>query len=317
MLFHKVMSLSRCLLRHLRHGITGSLVFGCAFSAAATDLDGTAAGWPASITVTLGELEVRFESRSFWTLYRVGFRGERIGLDTWGSHYGSVVKLPGIGFIGSGHTENADEELLHVSLVVDGTPVTVPAEAITCTSIRLTKRSRIRTILLETTVDVTEQQIEERVQLRATAPTPVDLVYHFMHPWTPEMTHYLGNLEDGSLISGIFDDDKRQEIDKPTRWSAVFDEKTRFGVVTAVLENNAPAFRTRYWDVPTRYRKHYFTTFLNATIPERVTFTSHVVTQPFKAETEDWANIAIRIGEALCGEPISNTTTAAPASQEN
>ena len=66
-------------------------------------------GWPAEITADVGDLQVRFESRSFWTLYRIDYKGTRLCMDRWGSHYGSVVSFPGVGFIGSGHTENEDE----------------------------------------------------------------------------------------------------------------------------------------------------------------------------------------------------------------
>ena len=69
-------------------------------------------GWPRQFTAVVGDIEVRFEDRSFWTLYRIDYKGTRLCLDRWGSHYGSVASFPGVGFIGSGHSENEDEQVL-------------------------------------------------------------------------------------------------------------------------------------------------------------------------------------------------------------
>ena len=49
-----------------------------------------------------------------------------------------------------------------------------------------------------------------------------------------------------------------------TRWSAIYDQPTAKGALTYVFD--APAdddWRTRYWDVPSVYRKHYLATLAN------------------------------------------------------
>ena len=54
------------------------------------------ASWPKEIVADViapegAGLQIRFESRSFWTLYRIDYRGTRLCLDRFGSHYGSVA----------------------------------------------------------------------------------------------------------------------------------------------------------------------------------------------------------------------------------
>ncbi len=259
--------------------------------------------WPAEIVAAVGDLGVRFERRSFWTLYRIDYRGTRLCLDRYGSHYGSVASFPGVGFIGTGHTENEDERILDVKLFVDGKQVEVPERSVRCREIRLWKRSRIRSFILETDIRVGGDRIVEDVRLRAEKPTPVTRIYHFMHPWTPTVTEYAAELLDGTRVQGKFDGDRKQEIDRPTRWSAIYDGPSGKGAVTVVLA--APSdddWRTRYWDVPGRYRKHYFTTFLGKTVPADREFHYHVVTVPFETAPDRWQQEAKRLAEAC--EPI-------------
>jgi len=255
-------------------------------------------GWPKEITASVGDLEVRFESRSFWSLYRIDYRGTRLGLDRWGSHYGSVANFSGVGFIGTGHTENEDEQIVDLELYVNGKPVERPEATVTCDEIRLVKESRIRDLVLNSEIRVTDNQIFETVLLTAEKATPVNLFYHFMHPWTDTATEYMAETLDGTRVEGLFDGDRQQKINQATRWSAIYDGPSGKGAVTYVLD--APAdddWRTRYWDVPDRYRKHYLTTFIGKTIPQGEEFRYAIVTVPFEAEADAWKAEAARVAE--------------------
>jgi len=253
-------------------------------------------GWPAEIIADVGDLQIRFESRSFWTLYRIDYKGDRICLDRFGSHYGSVASFPGVGFIGSGHTENENEEVVDLKLLVDGELVDRPAAKLTCQDIRLQKRSRIRNLLLTTEITAKDNRIIEDVKLSAAKPTAVNLIYHFMHPWTFTATEYLAESLDGTRVEGTFTGDKGQKIDKATRWSAIYDAPIEKCAVTYVLDALADDdWRTRYWDVPGVYRKHYLATFLNKTVPAGREFRYRVVTVPFESATQRWKGTAARV----------------------
>jgi hypothetical protein len=255
-----------------------------------------AAGWPREIVAEVGQLGVRFESRSFWTLYRIDYQGTRICLDRFGSHYGSVANFPNVGFIGSGHTENENEQVLALKLMVDGQSVSRPPASLRGNSIRLEKRSRIRTLVLDTIIEARDNRILEDVRLRAEQPTPVKLIYHFMHPWTFTATEYLAELPDGTRMEGAFCGDHKFRVDRPTRWSAIYDGPSAKGAITCVLA--APEgddWRTRYWDISDRYRKHYFVTFQNKTVPAKREFHYQVLTMPFAAPAAAWKVTAARL----------------------
>lgn len=245
--------------------------------------------WPASILADVGDLQVRFERRSFWTLYRIDYTGTRLCLDNFGSHYGTVANFAGTGFIGSGHTENEEEKLLELNLTVDDKPCPTPADSYTCQRIELRKRSHLRALEVDTVVTVADNRIVEEVHLRTKEKADFNLIYHFMHPWTTEMSDYLAELPDGTKVNGAFDGDSKQKISQPVKWSAVYSQMLGKGAVTIVWDIPADLpWQTRYWDVPTRYRKHYLTTFMNAEVPVDRDLRYRVVTIPFAATAEEW-----------------------------
>lgn len=257
--------------------------------------------WPRSILADVGDLQVRLESRSFWTLYRIDYRGKRLCLDRYGSHYGSVGNFSATGFIGSGHIENEDEQVLEVALAVDGAAQTPPEAAYACSELLLTKTSRLRDLTLKSMIRVSDGRILEDVVMSAAKPTKLNLIYHFMHPWTTQMSHYVGVLPDGARLEGEFNDDKKMKISKPVAWSAVYSRELQSGAVTVVLA--APEgirWDVRYWDVPERYRKHYFAAFTNSTVPVGTEYHFRVLTVPFASTLEQWQAEAERLAtEAL------------------
>jgi hypothetical protein len=255
--------------------------------------------WPASILADVGSLQVRFERRSFWSLYRIDHEGVRLGKDSFGSHYGTVANFAGLGFVGTGHTENEDEQVIDLDFRVDGQRQPTPAEAYTCGKIELRKRSRLRTLDVQSYILVADGRIVEEAILSAREDTPCSLIYHFMHPWVHDMSDYLAELPDGSRVDGEFVGDKAQKISQPTRWSAVYSRTLGRGAVTVVWDvpEDLP-WQTRYWDVPDVYRKHYFTTFINAEVPTGREFRYRVVTIPFAADAADWQKIAADVAAA-------------------
>jgi hypothetical protein len=250
---------------------------------------GKFASWPAAIEVKCGPLQTRFESRSFWTLYRLEYNGKPLAVDRFGSHYGTVANFQGIGFVGSGHTENQDEKLEKLALTIDGRAVEKPETEYTCEHATLTKESRVRDIELKTRIDVYPDRIVEDVVMRTEKPEPLNLLYHFMHPWVTDMSDYLAETETGETISGEFVGDKGMKIQKPVRWSAVYSRTLEAGAVTVVVDTpDGIDWDARYWDVPDRYRKHYFTTFVKQALPAGQDLHYRVIVLPYEADPADW-----------------------------
>lgn len=273
---------------------------------------GKFADWPASILVGVQDLRVRFESRSFWTLYRIEYGGTRLCMDVFGSHYGSVASVKGFGLVGSGHTENGDSERVdELALEVNGVREASPKDAYTADRVALHKRSHIRDLVLDTTVTIGANRIEEVVTMAAEKPVTLDHLYHFMHPWVPAMSHFLAERTDGQRLDGRFVDDKGMKMSVPVRWSAVYGETLGKGAVTAVLEVPADLpWEVRYWDMPERYRKHYFVVLRNTTLEPGRTLRYRVATQPFAAAATSWQQVADSLARSLLTETPRDTPRA-------
>lgn len=261
-------------------------------------------GWPPEVTATVGDVGVRFESRSFWTLYRINYRGISVGIDQFGSHYGTVAKLKGIGFIGSGHRENKDEQIIDVRFVVDGKRITLPVASYFCNEIRMVKKSRIEAINLYSEVVVADGVITESVAYDVDCPVELDLIYHFMHPWNPSTSDYCASLPDGSEVVGTFTGANDFKLNKPIKWTAVYDRKHETGAMTRVVEapEGRPYF-VKYWDKELPYKKFYLQAYTNRTLMpgERYAFSVKVV--PFAAGSSTWMDEARRIDARLGVKP--------------
>ncbi len=270
-----------------------NLVLSAASGAAKDAAPKIDAAWPRSINAKVGDLGIRLESRSFWTLYRIEYLGKRIGEDVYGSHYGHVFNFKGVGFIGSGHVENEEEEMLELKLEIDGAPVAgVRADYPAAKSLTLTRRAKVRTLEVASVLKIADNKIDEAVEVTALADTELNYGYICMYPWVTGFSDY-AVLDDNSDIRGKFTDSKKFLIDRPVTRVAIYNAGLGIGVETTVMEAvNAEPRSERYWDVPERYRKHYGVVALNRTLKAGEKLRYRTVTTPFQAGPDNWIDTA-------------------------
>jgi hypothetical protein len=216
----------------------------------------------------------------------------RLGIDIYGSHYGHVANFPGIGFIGSGHTENEKEQVESLQLFVNGKAVAEPQSNYNCNSIRLVKRSRIRNLRLDSEITVKDNKIIEDVKIQALKPEKLNYIYLFMHPWHTSFSDF-AVLDAGKEMTGEFTDSKKFMVDKPVKNITLFNRTLNKGIVTCITDvPDDIKWRNRYWDVPERYRKHYFKAFIGATVKPGKVYHFLAVTTPFEANAGNWLKTA-------------------------
>ena len=256
--------------------------------------------WPTDIIAQIGELEIRLESRSFWTLYRVQFRGKKLGLDSWGSHYGHVAKFQGIGFVGSGHTENEDEKLISKKLFVDGKAVSNPKKNYKSRkSIKLIKKSQIRNLEIDSELEVFSDRFIEDVKIKALKPEKLDFMLLFMHPWNTSFSDY-AVLDKGHEKTGKFTDSKAVKVNKAVRKVTLFNKELNSAIVTIItLIPQGEDWNNQYWDYPKRYRKHYFKIFKNRTIIPGKSYHFRAITVLFETNKEEWIQKAKQICNSI------------------
>jgi len=255
--------------------------------------------WPKEIIADIGNLQIRLESRSFWTLYRVDYKGVRLGLDIYGSHYGHVAKYPKIGFIGSGHTENEDEQVKSLKLYINGHAVTKPVANYKCSSIKLVKKSKIRNLILDSEISVAEGKIIEDLKIKAEKPEKLDYMYLFMHPWATSFSDF-AVLDKGHEMSGKFTDSKNFMVDKTVKKITLFNRKLNKGIITCITAvPNDIKWSNRYWDYPKRYRKHYFKAFIKTMVKPGKSYHFRAVTVPFEATAKTWLKTARKLAKNI------------------
>ena len=254
-----------------------------------------------SIAAKVGNVAARFDPHKAWNLNRIEFKGVRLGIDKPGAHYGTVFKFPGVGFIGSGHTENETEAIDSIQFFADGKAVSLAKDAdLAATEFRMERRSRVRDFQLKTSIQVKNDRILEQTQFQTSKDVPLDLVYLFMHPWTVTATEYLAGGAGKPEVSGVFADTKGFHVKQDLDWVSEYDAPSGTGLVSRLLKKPESGGATiLLWDVPNTYRKFYLRCFAAKTVPAGFAGTYKLVTGFFEATPEKWKDAARKLAAEL------------------
>lgn len=256
------------------------------------------------ITITCGEVTLLLRQQSQWTPGRIDFRG--VPMTTEKSAYGTVFNFPEVGFIGTQHLENEPEELTSLTFELDGKTIESPGESLEGKRFRFHRESRIRNFTLACTIEVKDNRLYETTTVSTAEETPLKLVYHFMHAWTPTVSAYLagnddapdtdvsGPLTDGADVARLF------YIKQPVDWMAVYEPGSRQFAVSRLLEFPAEARPvSMIWNVPGTYRKYYLKNFDTLTVPAGFQGTWRMVTAFGESGVEDWESAARGVAGVL------------------
>jgi hypothetical protein len=257
-----------------------------------------------SITVTCGEVTLLLRRANQWTPGRIDYRGK--AMTTERSAYGTVISFPGVGFIGTGHLENEPETLLSLAFFVDGQRVEVPTAELRGQAFRLERRSRIRSIELDSVIEVKDGRLDETAKLRAPEAVPLTLLYHFMHAWRPEVSRFLAGRDDSpeKRIAGTLRDDpevlRKFYINERVDWMSVYEPASGQFAVSRLLEAPpAGGHVSLIWNVPSSYRKFYLKCFEKDTVPAGFAGTWRMVTAFGASAPEQWEAQAAQLAVTL------------------
>ncbi|QDV13192.1 hypothetical protein CA51_30790 [Rosistilla oblonga] len=257
-----------------------------------------------SITVRCGEVTLKLRRHSQWTPARIDFRGTP--MTTERSAYGTVFRFPEIGFIGTGHLENEPEELQSLTFYVDGKEVATPTAELSGETFRFVRESKIRGFRLTNVFEIKEDRLYETTMVAADVETPLDLVYHFMHAWTPTVSALVAGSDakpEADLIQPLLNDDEVDHkfyINAAVDWMSVYEPGSQQFAVSRLLETPATAGSTsKVWNVVGTYRKYYLTAFQNQTVPKGFKGTWRMVTGFGEGDREQWPEAARKLASEL------------------
>lgn len=271
-----------------------ALLLGCGLaSASAQGFRPNLGPKPERITITCGEVTLLLRQQSQWTPGRIDFRGKP--MTTERSAYGTVFSFPGVGFIGTAHLENEPENLTALKLVLDGKALKEPGESLSGESFRFERESKARSFGMKCVVELKDNRLWETTTVTASEAAPLNLVYHFMHAWTPSVSAFLAGRDASSeaTASGPLTDDKavarKFYINTNVDWMAVYEPESGQFAVSRLLEAPAEAGNiSKIWNVPGTYRKFYLTCFQNQTVSAGFKGTWRMVTGFGSAASDSW-----------------------------
>ncbi len=256
------------------------------------------------VTVRRGDLTLMLRRKSQWTPGRIDFRG--VPMTTEKSAYGTVFSFPGVGFIGTNHLENEPEDLKALVFEIDGKAVAEPGAKLVGKTFRFIRKSRVRGFGLKCEIELRDNRLTETTTVAATEATPLKLVYHFMHAWTPTVSAWLAGSDDapGESLGGPLLDSgevtRKFYIERRVDWMAVYEPNSGQFAVSRLLE--APeqgGHVSKIWNVPGTYRKYYLTCFSNETVPAGFTGTWRMVTAFGKSDPGKWEAAASKLATEL------------------
>lgn len=258
------------------------------------------AGWPAEIEATVGNLVVTFAASKTWTIHSLTYAGKALGLHGDLTYYGSVFSVPGVGFVGSGHSENGDaEQVIDLSLTVDGAAVSSPAAALSAASLVLVKKSRIREVMLLTTTTIDATGIAQDVVAWVARGNTQTLVYHFMLPFSPTSGEYLAKALAGTEVEGTLTGGGADAVSQTTQWTSVWSESLGVGgVVKNVTQPAGVTWKSKLWDVA-NYRKYYFQTLDSVAMTAGTSYIYRFKFAPFAATQATWKDTARSTATAM------------------
>lgn len=259
------------------------------------------------ITVISGDVGLLLRRGTQWTPGRLDYLGKP--MTTERSAYGTVFKFPGVGFIGTGHFENEPEDLQSVRFFVEDEEVVTPTETLAAKTFRFERDSIIRGISLQNTIELKDNRIYETATVSSTDEVPLDLVYHFMHAWVPEMTHFAaGQSGQSARDEGVFETTPETVgkfyVNAHVDWVAVFHAPSgRFAVSRLITSPEAAQETTQLWNRPPTYRKYYSRSFFNRSLPAGFRGTWKMVTGFGESPLDSWQAATERLASELETDP--------------
>ena len=268
------------------------------------------ANWPKEVVVTVGDIRTRIDGPKMWTMSGIDFQNTVMATEN--SAYGTVLTIRGVGHLGTAHFldvpgkpgEVEKEIVTSLKLFLDEKPVTdfTPAMALSGTSFRMERTSKIRDVDLQSSVSIRDGTLVETARLQATAQMDLQTAFPLMYAWTPEATDYLFGDENGILKRGSFRKEGKaaSELVRKSLWVAVFNSASGKGSVAYMLKVPPDAESAFFLvDAPGSYRKTALHSFGETIMPKDFDGTYQMAIGFFPTSEKDWERQALKRLEEL------------------
>lgn len=266
--------------------------------------------WPQSVSVSVGDVRSRIDGPKMWTLSGITYQGTELATED--SAYGTVLTIRGVGPFGTAHFldvpgkpgEVEKENVTSLELFLDEKAVLPlrPRMELSGRSFRMERRSKLRTVDLESTVRLRDGVLSETAKLRANGPMDLKVAYPFMYALAHRTTHYVFGDESGVKRRGVFRKEGKTEwtVIQDATWVAEFDAASGKGAVVRYLRH--PPKEDAWFllvDAPGIYHKVAAYTMVDKVVAAGFEATYQSAVGFFTATEKDWVDIAMRKAREL------------------
>ncbi len=259
-----------------------------------------------NLTAVVGDVSFRIDGPKLWTLSGIEFQKTVLAVQE--SAYGSVINIQGVGYLGSAHFLDVPnkpgqiekEDVTQVQFFLDGQRLTeiTPQMSVTGKAFRMERKSKIRAVSLDSTVDVRDGVVMETARMRTAEAVELKVTYPLMYAWTPSATSYLFGDDTGIQKRGVFlrESAKPGEgLEKTSRWMAIYDAPSGKGAVCYVVQQPSTADAwLQFTDAPGIYRKLRLMSFTEKTMPAGFDGSFQTAIGFFSASENDWEGKALQ-----------------------
>ena len=263
------------------------------------------ADWPQEVEVMVGEIRTRLDGPKLWTLSGIDFRETMIATED--SAYGTVLTIRDVGHLGTAHFldvpgkpgEVEKEIVTELRMVMDDRPVErfAPRMKLEGKNFRFERKSKIRSLDLETTITIRDGVLTETAHFRVRGPLDLRVAYPWMYAWTPEATDYVFGDDQGIPGKGEFrrEGSTTTQVVKDATWLAVFDAEAGQGAVCRFAKAPKEAEASFLLvDAPGVYRKLAGYTLEDRRLDDGFEGEYQAIVGFFVANSEDWPERAKR-----------------------
>lgn len=268
--------------------------------------------WPAEITVTVGDIRTRIDGPKMWTMSGIDFQNNVMAVED--SAYGTVLTIRDVGHLGTAHFldvpgkpgEVEKEIITSLEFFLDGKPIKrfQPKMNVSGKSFKMVRKSTIRSLELESILDVRDGVVSETSNWNVTGPIDLQKGHPLMYAFTPKNKMYVLGNENGIQKRAEYQKEGGTDVktEKESTWIGTFDPVGGKGSVCYVIKQPAQPEAAAWFlliDAPGIYRKMALYTFVDKIAQPGFKGTYQTAIGFFNATEADWEQQAQKRAEEL------------------
>jgi hypothetical protein len=258
------------------------------------------AGFDGNFVLSSGDYDVVITGKHKYCITEILYKNYLTGNSN--GYYGSILAPKNAKFIGSGHKEGGEEDVVSVDVYVDGKKQSIAQGAkFKGSKVVMKKVSILDNLKVFVDFTITKEGIRIDKNFEALDNQDVYSFYIFQFCWSEKTQDWMIGRPDGSTRAGKFKSNMGWHIrgEKEILWCALFDPHAEKGIIAYFASYYPLQGRYMLWD-KTIYHKFYYWANLPKVIKKGTKSRKYtLILQGIDAERANWQKATKTAAEAL------------------